>query len=135
LLQKVPGIGLLHKLKSTWKIINSESSRIDKQNNFRDLIEKFKNQNAAEQVNDYFISSGNKFTMSDNDKNSNTFISEFLPFMHQAISKTYPKICHDLSTPKEIENIIKTFKAKDSCGYDLIPLRITNSVRHISAPH
>jgi hypothetical protein len=71
-----------NKLKSTWKIINSETGRIVKQNTFRDLIEKFKNQNAAEQVNDYFISIGNKLTVSDNDKNSNTFTTEFLPFMH-----------------------------------------------------
>jgi hypothetical protein len=122
-----------NNLKSTWKIINSESDRIDKQNNFWDLIEKFKNQNVAKQVNDY-ISCGNKFTMSD-DKNSNTFTSEFLPFMHQAISKNYPQICHDPSTPKEIENVIKTFKIKDSCGYDLIPLRITKlSAQYISSP-
>jgi hypothetical protein len=73
--------------------------------------------------------------MSDNNRNSNTFTSEFLPFMHQAISKNYPKICHDPSIPKEIENIMKTFKAKDSCGYDLIPLPITKlSAPYISSP-
>jgi hypothetical protein len=55
-----------NKLKSTWKIIQSETGRIDKQNTFMDLIAKFKNQNAAEQVNDYFISIGDKLTMSDN---------------------------------------------------------------------
>jgi hypothetical protein len=49
-----------NKLKSIWKIINSETGRIDKQNTFRDLIDKFKIQNAADQVNDYFISIGNK---------------------------------------------------------------------------
>jgi hypothetical protein len=55
--------------------------------------------------------------------------------MHQAISKNYPKICYDPSTPKEIENIIEIFKAKDSCGYDLIPLRITKlSAPCISSP-
>jgi hypothetical protein len=44
-------------------------------------------------------------------------------------------ICYDPSTPKEIENIIKTFQAKDSCGYDLIPLRITIlSAPYISSP-
>jgi hypothetical protein len=118
-----------NKLKSTWKIINSEKGRINKQNNFRDLIEKFKNQTAADLENDYFISIGNKL-MSDNDNNSNAFTTKSLPFMYQAISKNYPKICYDPSTPKEIENTIKTFKAKDSCGYDLIPMRITK----LSAP-
>jgi hypothetical protein len=55
--------------------------------------------------------------------------------MHQAISKNYPKICYDLSTPKEIENIIKTFKAKDSCRYNLIPMWITKlSAPYISSP-
>jgi hypothetical protein len=89
----------------------------------------------VEQVNDYFISIGNKITTSDNDKNINTFTTEFLPFMRQAISKNYPKICYDLSTPKEIENLIKTSKTKDSCGYDLMPLQITKLSAPLSAPH
>jgi hypothetical protein len=42
---------------------------------------------------------------------------------------------YDPSIPKEIENIIKTFKAKDSCGYDLILLWITKlSASYVSSP-
>jgi hypothetical protein len=36
--------------------------------------------------------------------------------MGQAIAANYPVICNKPSTSKEIENIIKSLKTKDSCG-------------------
>jgi hypothetical protein len=94
-----------------------------------------KNQNAAEHINDYFISIGNKLIKTDNGKHGNSMTTEFLPFMHQVISNNYPKICDEPSTPKEIEKIIRAFKTEDSCGYDQISLRITKlSAPYISSP-
>jgi hypothetical protein len=91
-----------NKLNSTWKSISTESGRISKQNNSQDLIKKFKNQNAAEHINDYLISIGNKLMKTDV-KHSNSTATEFLPFMHQAISNSHPRIRNDPPTPKEIE--------------------------------
>ncbi|PNF44137.1 hypothetical protein B7P43_G03190, partial [Cryptotermes secundus] len=124
-----------NELKSTWKIINSETGRISKRNDLQDLIKKCKNQNAAEQINDYFISIGNKLINRDNGKHSNILDTEFLPYMRQAILNNYPKIHNKPSTPKEIEKIIKAFKTKDSCGYDQISMRIIKlSAPYISYP-
>jgi hypothetical protein len=92
-----------NKLNSTWKIINSETGRIPKQNYLEELIKKFKKQNAEEQINIYFISIGKKLLKTDNNKHSNTLTAEFLPYMHQAILNNYPKIHNEPSTPKEIE--------------------------------
>jgi hypothetical protein len=66
-------------------IINTELGRNSKQNNFQDLIKKFKNQNAAEHINDYFVSISNKLIKTDNGKHGNCMTTEFLSFMHQAI--------------------------------------------------
>jgi hypothetical protein len=124
-----------NNLNSTWKIINSETGRLIKPNNFLDLTNKFKNQNVTELINDYFITIGSKSAMTDNDEHGNNPVTEYLPFMHQAVSKNYPKILLKPTTPKEIENIIKSFAAKDSFGYDLIPLRIIkHSAPYISSP-
>jgi hypothetical protein len=76
-----------NKLNSTWKIINTESGRISKQNNSQDLIKKFKNQNAAEHINGYFISISNKLIKTDNGKHGNSTATEFSPFMHQMMSQ------------------------------------------------
>jgi hypothetical protein len=92
-----------NKLNSTWKIINTETGRIPKHNNFQDLIKKFTNLNAAEQINDYFISIGNKSIKIDKGKHGNSSATEFLSYMQQASLKNYPEIYNAPSTPKEIE--------------------------------
>jgi hypothetical protein len=124
-----------NKFKSTWKIINSETGRIPKHSDLQDLIKKFKNLNAAEQINDYFISFGNKSLITDNGKHSSTSTTEYQLFMQHAISNNYPLIHNEPTTLNEIEKIIKSFKTKDSCGYDQISLRITKfSAPYISSP-
>jgi hypothetical protein len=44
--------------------------------------------------------------------------------MEQAIKSKFPKICNKPVMTEEIEKIIYSFKIKDSCGYDLISLRV-----------
>jgi hypothetical protein len=59
-----------NKQKSTWKIIDTESGRIHKQNDHHDLIKKVNDSNVAEQIDDYFISIGNKTIKSTNASDS-----------------------------------------------------------------
>jgi Notch-like protein len=49
---------------------------------------------------------------------------DFLSFMEQAIKPKYPKICINPVSTREIENIICSFKNKDSYGYDDISLKV-----------
>jgi hypothetical protein len=83
--------------------------RTAKPNNFQDLIKKFKNQNSADRINDYFISIGNKLTNTDNCKHGNSTATEFLPFMQQEILKNYPKISNEPTIPKETEKNNQNF--------------------------
>jgi len=48
----------------------------------------------------------------------------FMSLLTQAYSKNYPPIYSTPSTAQEIENIIHSLKAKDSGGYDKIPVWI-----------
>jgi hypothetical protein len=55
--------------------------------------------------------------------------------MEQAIMSTYPKICINPVSTKEIEKIICSFKNKDSCGYNQISLKVLKlSTPYISSP-
>jgi hypothetical protein len=95
-----------------WKIFNSKTGKTSQPNNFQDLIQKFKNQNASDHVNGYFIYTGNNLTKSDNGKHGNSTVIEFSPVMQQEILKNYPKIRNEPTTPKETGKIIKAFKTK-----------------------
>jgi hypothetical protein len=59
-----------NKQKSTWKIIDTESGRTHKRNDHNDLIKKINDSNVADQINDYFISIGNKIIKSSNSSDS-----------------------------------------------------------------
>jgi hypothetical protein len=69
-----------NKQKSDWKIITTEMGRTPKHNDYYDLIKKFKDSNAAEQINDHFISIGNKVIKSTNSKHFNSSDIDYLPF-------------------------------------------------------
>jgi hypothetical protein len=111
---------LYNKLKTTWKIINTETGRTSKHDDTQHLIEKFNGQNVAELINEYFISIANNLTYSVNSKHCNSSATDYLSFMEQAITNNYPKICSKPSTTNEIEKVINSFKTKVSCGYDHI---------------
>jgi hypothetical protein len=49
---------------------------------------------------------------------------EFLSYMEEAIKSKFPKIRNKPVMTKETEKIIHSLKNKDSCGYDLISLRV-----------
>jgi hypothetical protein len=55
--------------------------------------------------------------------------------MQHGLKAKFPKICYKPVTIQEIETIIYSFKTKDSCGYDLISLRVLKlSTPYISSP-
>jgi hypothetical protein len=55
--------------------------------------------------------------------------------MEHGIKAKFPKVCNKPVTTQDIEIIIYSFKTKDSCGYDLISLRVLKlSTPYISSP-
>ena len=52
------------------------------------------------------------------------FIDSHTHFMEQAFNKPYPSMERKYTTIKEIERIIKSFKVKNSYGYDEISTKI-----------
>ena len=113
-----------NKMKTTWKIVNSETGRNTKMNSTQQLIENYNGQNVAEHLNDYFVNIANKLVNNLNNNQSKSMDADFRSFMKQAILKNYPPISNKPSTTKEIEKIIQSLKTKDSYGYDQISTRV-----------
>ena len=55
--------------------------------------------------------------------------------MNQVYHHSFPSIKFPCTTPKEIENIIRSLKSSNSCGYDEVPTKLLKSCSHfISSP-
>jgi hypothetical protein len=67
-----------NKLKTTWKIINTETGRTSKCDDTQHLIEKCNGQKVAELINVYFISIANKLINSVNSKQCNSSVTNYL---------------------------------------------------------
>jgi hypothetical protein len=72
-----------NKQKSIWKIIDTESDRTHIRNDHHDLIKKSNDSNVAEQINDYFISIGNKTIKSTNSSESSN--TDYVAYMEHMI--------------------------------------------------
>jgi hypothetical protein len=56
-------------------------------------------------------------------------------YLYRIFKNPYPNLIFDRTTTKEIENIIKSLKSKNSCGYDEISVKILKvSPPFITAP-
>jgi hypothetical protein len=95
-------------------------------------------QTIAETCNDYFVAIAenikrqrkNNFI---NDDNSS--VDNHTHFMEQAFNKPYPSMESKYISTKEIEQIVKSFKTKNSYGYDEISTKILKlSSPFISSP-
>jgi exonuclease III len=124
-----------NKMKTTWKIINSETGRNINSSSTQQLIESYKDQNVAEYLNEHFVSIADNL-VNQLEKNDTSYTdADFKSFMEQAVLKNYPKISCKPSTIKEIETIIKSIKTKDSYGYDHISTRVLKMCApYISSP-
>jgi hypothetical protein len=86
--------------------------RTPKHNDYHDLIKKFNDSNAAEQINYHFISVEDKVIKSTNSKHCNSSDTDYLTFLEQMVSKKYPQISNKPSTTKETEKSSKRSKLK-----------------------
>jgi hypothetical protein len=96
-------------------------------------------QATAREFNKYFVNIADKIKTGDSSKgvNTNDLNNDVnhIDYMKQAFNCPYPDMNYNYSTSKEIEKIIKSFKPKNSCGYDEISPRILKaSSPFISSP-
>jgi hypothetical protein len=124
-----------NKMKATCKIINIGTGSSIKRDDTQYLIDKSCDQNGVETVNEYFLSLADKLANSAISSLGSSSDMVHLSFMEHGLKGKFPKICNKPVTIQEIEIIIYSFKTKDSCGYDLISLRILKlSTPYISSP-
>ena len=117
-----------NKIKTTWGIIKKEvgrsTSRIEISavkidgkilNNQQEVVGEFNKYfaNVADKIKRHV----NKNSIPMNDQKNEV---NFMHYMNQDFINSYPNINYNCSTIKEIENIIKSLKPKNSCGYDEI---------------
>jgi hypothetical protein len=76
-----------NKLKSVWKVINTELGRTPNYNDHYDLIKKSNDSNGVEQINDHFIAIDNKVIKSTISNHCKPSATDFLTFMEQMILK------------------------------------------------
>jgi hypothetical protein len=91
----------------------------------------------ADSLNKYFLTIADKINTS-NVKNGHTVGSDsdkYLNYLSQAFATPFPKINFNHTSTKEIENIIKSLKPKNSNGYDEISVKnLKTSAPFISSP-
>jgi hypothetical protein len=134
-----------NKIKTTWEIVTVESSKKINKNNNVDIQEinvdgdsTDNRQVIASVFNEYFLSVAERTLLQDNNTNSNNNagISDIKSkhsdnsnsnqaySLANAFNNPFPNIQLKFSTTKEIENIIKSLKSKNTCGYDEISTKL-----------
>jgi hypothetical protein len=111
-------------MKTTWKIVNTETGRNNKTNSTQQLIDNYNGQNVAEHLNEHFLTIENTLVNKVDSNQLNFTAADFRSFMEQAVLNNYPTIINKPSTVNEIETIIHSLKTKDSHGYDQISTRV-----------
>jgi hypothetical protein len=91
----------------------------------------------ADPLNNYFLTIADKISTNNINVNNmaESYTNNYFNYLLQAFTSTFPKIeCNHTST-KEIENIIKSLKPKNSHGHDGISAKILKiSSPFISSP-
>jgi hypothetical protein len=125
-----------NKIKTTWNIVKSVTGK--------NLVNKLplsvringaltdNQQVTADSFQCRFLSIADKL-VSNNIEDINDI--NFKDYLHGIFKNPYPNLIFDHTTTKEIENIIKSFKSKNSCGYDDFSVKILKvSSPFITAP-
>jgi len=114
-----------NKIKTTWNIIKKETNRLKRLTTMTDY------HNSPETFNNYFLTISEIIitNIRSNKQNHNTYNSPNYYLLNQPHT-VFPNINFKNTSPKEIENIIRSLKTKGSHGYD----EITTKILKISAP-
>jgi Notch-like protein len=123
-----------NKVKTTWGIIKSVTNAKSSKSTITSISSKRKSYNNPQIMpnifNNYFIMRPNQMQL-----NKLTIISNSLSYLSEVHKRTLPNINLTTATSKEIKDIIKTLKWKNSKGYDEVPLNILKiSTPFISSP-
>ena len=122
-----------NKMKSTWKIINEERGKTKRDIDIQSLVldnNVITDQNQiANTLNTYFLSIADSIN-SNNNKSVNTNLTNPISYLTNSFGKPFTKISWQYASTYEVENIIKSLKTKNSCGYD----EVSNRIIKFSAP-
>jgi hypothetical protein len=119
-----------NKIKTTWNIIKTKTNRHKRSTAMNN------NHNSPEDFNNYSLTVSENIikNIRCNKQKHNTYNSPNYYLINQP-HRVFHNINFKNTSPKEIENIIKSLKAKESCGYDGITARILKlSAPFISSP-
>jgi hypothetical protein len=131
-------------MRTSWKLINKKLGKDCKNHGFQSLNINSKSttnhQIIAGVFNKHFttittmigqiINASNSFTKTSVNNQNN------LPFsLNHIFQNSFPSIKYHCTTTKVIENIIRSLKSSNSCGYDEVPSKLLKSCSNfISSP-
>jgi hypothetical protein len=112
-----------HKVKTTWGIIKSVTNAKSSKSTITSISTEGKSYNNPQTMASIF---NNYFIMQPNQMQCNKLanVSNSMSYLSQVHKPTFPNINLTPVTSKEIKDIIKSLKWKNSKGYDEIPLNI-----------
>jgi hypothetical protein len=127
-----------NKMKSTWQIINEERGKTKKDIDIQALMLDKKitmnEKEMAEILNNYFLSIATRSRVNNN-IDIGTNVDASIKYLRDTFSTPFTKMKWRYTTSQEIEKIIKSFKTKNSSGYDEITSRIIKaSLPYITSP-
>ena len=128
-----------NKTKTTWNIINENINKRHRRHDISSIningVFTQNNQVIADTFNSYFLSVAQHITA--NSKNSNSVGNHHNPlnYLHSTLTQPFPPNKLKFVSPKEIANVVRSLKTKESHGYDEIPTKvIKQSISYISSP-
>ena len=87
------------------------------------------NQNNAIIFNNYFVSIGDTIN-SDNNKHINTSMTNPINYLINSFRRPLPKISWQYAFTYDIKKIVKSLRAKNTCGYE----EVCNRIIKLTAP-
>jgi hypothetical protein len=124
-----------NKIATTWNIIKMEKRKTCTKDNIIKMevngSVNYNPQIIASVVNQYFLLVGNNNLINITKTNCKDVTDDLLG----TFGKPFPRIQYNNITRHEVEKIIKSLNASNSCDYDEIPVKIVKiSSRYISSP-
>ena len=127
------------KTKTTWNIINENINKRHRRHDISSIningVFTQNNQVIADTFNSYFLSVAQHIMA--NSKNSNSVGNHHNPlnYLRSTLTQPFPPNKPKFVSPKEIENVVRSLRTKESHGYDEIPTKvIKQSISFISSP-